>query len=206
MHTSSASARSQPTDLHSGSSTPGKATSRPSHRLQVQSTPSAAQKTVHGRDKMQEVKLAAPSATWPDPIGPVAVRPDAVGPDAAGPHMVGSDAAGPDAARLGAHTMASSSGRLEEKHNLRESEVVHVVADAQSMGDCATTTTGHASRLEAAKPRLRGLRLPWLTNQAGHSPEQVGHVFTPSDIYQRVSFQNSCICHDCPCLKTKLLC
>ena len=150
---------------------------------------------------MQDVSLTALSATGSDATGPVAVRPDAVGPDAAGPPMVGSDAAGPgaagpdasgpdaagpDAARLGAHTMASSSGRLEEKHNLRESEVVHVVADDQSMGDCATTTTGHASRLAAAKPRLRGLRLPWLTNQAGHSPAQVGHVFTPSEILKGI--------------------
>ena len=167
--TSSASARSQLADLHSGSITPSKVASKPAHRLQVQSIPSTAQASLHGQETLRE----APStlgAARPHAAGPDAVRADTAGPDAAGP-----DAAGPDADSVG-------DAPDEESCDAAEQHPAHTVTDVQSMGSCSTSKTADASRLAAARPRLQGLRLSWLTNQAWHSPEQVTYTCTTADV------------------------
>ena len=198
--TSLASARSQLAD--SGSSTPSRAaSSRPSHRLQVQSTPSAAQASLHGQGNLPEAPstsgaagtdgeepvtaglgAAGSCAAAPDTVGPDAAGPDAVGPHAAGqhavrPHAVGPHPAGPHAVAPGADIVGGAPGK--ESWNTAEPDVVHTVADVESVASCSTTKTEIASRLPAARPRLRGLRLPWLTNQAGPRPEQVSYTCTP---------------------------
>lgn len=195
MPTASASARSQLADLHSGSSTPSKAASRPAHRLQVQSTPSTAEASVHGQENLQEASptsgaagpvAARPDAAEPDAEEPVTAGPDVAGPETAEPDPARPDAAelnppGPDAAGLSADTVEGVPG--EDSCDAAEREAAHTVADVQSMASCSITKTDDASRLAAARPRLRGLRLPWLDNQAGHRPEQVRHPHTPASIH-----------------------
>ena len=202
--TSSASAWSQLAD--SGSSIPRKATSRPSHRLQVQSTPSTAQASLPGQVNLQEAPptssaagpdAAGPVAAGPDGEQPVTAGPDAAAPDTAGPYAAGPDAVGPDAVAPGADTVGGAPGG--ESYNVAEPDAVHTVADVQSMASDSTAKTEDASGLAATRPRLRGLRLPWLSNQAGHRPELVSYSCTPADIHH-MGFPWKHVCH---CLRCK---
>ena len=164
----------------------------------MQSTPSSAQASLHEQAMLQEATstsgAAGPVAAGPQSIGADAAGPDAAGPDAAGPDAVGPDAeaVGPDAEAAGPDADTVGGAPCEESCNATEPDVADPVADVQSMGSCSTAKTEDAPRPAAARPRLPGLWLPWLTKQAGHRPEQVSFTCTPTDIH-RMSFLGTCL-------------
>ena len=175
MPTPTASVQLQPADLHNSSTTPSKAAGKPSHRLQVQSMPSTAQALSAGQKELQEAGSAGPNAAGPD----------AAGPDAAGPRAVHqtSDAMRDTSAKAApsmadVHTVGGPQGMescdVTEPANVCTVADVDPAAEMDTMGSCSGAEAADVSRLPAARPRLRGLRLPWLTNQAGHKSEQVG--------------------------------
>lgn len=160
----------------------------------MQSTPSSAQASPHGQATLQEATSTSGAAgpqsigadvARPDTAGPDAAGPDAAGPDAAGPDAAGPDAeaAGPDAEAAGPDADTVGGAPCEEDCHNTEPDVADAVVDVQSMGSCSTAKTEDAPRPAAARSRLPGLRLPWLTNQAGHRPEQVSCTYTPIDIH-----------------------